>query len=40
MSSDILSILQSQAHTFSKGQRLIAKYITESYEQLCRFRWL
>ena len=33
MSSDILSILQSQAHTFSKGQRLIAKYITESYDK-------
>ena len=33
MSSDILSILHSQAHTFSKGQRLIAKYITESYDK-------
>ena len=33
MSSDILTILQSQAHTFSKGQRLIAKYITESYDK-------
>ena len=32
MSSDILSILHSQAHTFSKGQRLIAKYLTESYD--------
>ena len=30
MSCDFLSILQSQAHTFSMGQRLIAKYITES----------
>lgn len=33
MSSDILTILQSQAHTFSKGQRLIAKYITDSYDK-------
>ena len=33
MSSDILSILHSQAHTFSKGQRLIAKYITEAYDK-------
>ena len=33
MSSDILTILQSQSHTFSKGQRLIAKYITESYDK-------
>ena len=33
MSSDILTILHSQAHTFSKGQRLIAKYITESYDK-------
>ena len=33
MSSDILTILQSQAHTFSKGQRLIAKYITEAYDK-------
>lgn len=33
MSSDILSILHSQSHTFSKGQRLIAKYITEAYDK-------
>ncbi len=33
VSHDILTILQSQAHTFSKGQRLIAKYITESYDK-------
>ena len=33
MSSDILTILHSQSHTFSKGQRLIAKYITESYDK-------
>ena len=33
MSSDILSTLQNNAHTFSKGQRLIAKYITESYDK-------
>lgn len=30
---DILTILQEEAHTFSKGQRLIAKYITESYDK-------
>lgn len=33
MSTDILSILQSRAPTFSKGQRLIARYITESYDK-------
>ncbi len=33
MSSDIISILHSQSHTFSKGQRLIAKYITEAYDK-------
>ena len=33
MSSDILSILQNKAPTFSKGQRLIARYITESYDK-------
>ena len=33
MNSDILQILQNNAHTFSKGQRLIAKYITESYDK-------
>ena len=33
MSSDILTTLQNNAHTFSKGQRLIAKYITESYDK-------
>lgn len=30
---DILTILQEEAHTFSKGQRLIAKYITASYDK-------
>ena len=33
MSTDILSILQSRAPTFSKGQRLIARYITKSYDK-------
>ena len=33
MSTDILTILQEQAPTFSKGQRLIARYIRESYDK-------
>ena len=33
MSHDILTILQEQAPTFSKGQRRIAQYITESYDK-------
>ena len=33
MSTDILSILQDQAPAFSKGQRRIAQYITESYDK-------
>lgn len=33
MSSDILSLLQTRAPTFSKGQRLISKYILESYDK-------
>ena len=33
MNSDILALLQNNAHSFSKGQRLIAKYITESYDK-------
>ncbi|MBQ8238208.1 MAG: MurR/RpiR family transcriptional regulator [Oscillospiraceae bacterium] len=33
MSTDILTILQEKAHTFSKGQRTIARYITESYDK-------
>ena len=33
MSRDILTVLQDNAHTFSKGQRLIAKYIIESYDK-------
>ncbi len=32
-SNDILSILQAKAPTFSKGQRLLARYITESYDK-------
>lgn len=33
MNHDILSILQAKGPTFSKGQRLIARYITESYDK-------
>jgi len=33
MTNDILDILQEQQATFSKGQRRIAKYITESYDK-------
>ena len=29
MSNDILKLLKERQSTFSKGQRLIAKYITE-----------
>lgn len=33
MKNDILVLLQEQQGTFSKGQRAIAKYITESYDK-------
>ena len=33
MSNDILDILKDRQSTFSKGQRLIAKYITEDYDK-------
>lgn len=33
MSNDFLLILQNQEHTFSKGQKRIARYITESYDK-------
>lgn len=33
MNGDILSVLQSNAFHFSKGQRAIAAYITESYDK-------
>ena len=33
MNNDILSALQERATTFSKGQRAIARYITESYDK-------
>ena len=33
MSNDILDILKERKSTFSKGQRLIAKYITEDYDK-------
>ena len=33
MSTDILTILQEKAPSFSKGQRTIARYITESYDK-------
>ena len=33
MNNDILSVLQSMEPTFSKGQRRISRYITESYDK-------
>lgn len=33
MNDDLLSVLQKNVSTFSKGQRLLAKYITESYDK-------
>ena len=33
MSNDILKLLKERQSTFSKGQRLIAKYITEDYDK-------
>ena len=33
MYNDIFSMLQQKAHAFSKGQRLLARYITESYDK-------
>ena len=33
MSYDIMSILQERESTFSKGQKRIARYITESYDK-------
>ena len=33
MQSDILIVMQNNAHRFSKGQRAIAKYIAESYDK-------
>lgn len=33
MSSDILTMIQSRIHTFSKGQKRIAGYILESYDK-------
>lgn len=33
MGEDILSVIEAQAPTFSKGQRRIASYITESYDK-------
>ena len=33
MYQDILLLLQNKGHTFSKGQRQIARYITESYDK-------
>ena len=33
MKDDILSILSEKQNTFSKGQRRIAAYITESYDK-------
>lgn len=33
MNKDILSVLQNKVHNFSKGQRLLATYITEAYDK-------
>jgi len=33
MNEDILTLLQTMTHTFSKGQRRIATYITEEYDK-------
>ena len=33
MNEDLFSVLQQKAHSFSKGQRLLAKYITEAYDK-------
>ena len=33
MQEDILMLLQTKAPSFSKGQRAIAKFITESYDK-------
>lgn len=33
MNEDILSVLQHRASSFSKGQRILANYITESYDK-------
>ena len=33
MNEDLFSILQQKSQTFSKGQRLLAKYISESYDK-------
>lgn len=33
MNEDILLVLQQKAATFSKGQRMLARYITESYDK-------
>lgn len=33
MSADILSLMQKKASSFSKGQRILARYITEAYDK-------
>ena len=33
MNDDLLTLLQQKAKSFSKGQRLLARYITESYDK-------
>ena len=33
MRDDILTVLQQNAHSFSKGQRMLANYITEAYDK-------
>lgn len=33
MNDDLLTVLQQKANSFSKGQRLLARYITEAYDK-------
>lgn len=33
MAEDLFSVFKEKAHTFSKGQRLLARYISESYDK-------
>ena len=40
MTRDILSIIQTRMNTFSKGQKLIARFILESYDKAAALRVL
>ena len=33
MERDILALMNKKSHTFSKGQRMICRYITENYDK-------